>query len=161
MSVVTLSEGTLCCLGLGHQDLQWRQFSDMDPEPTDILAGLNWQVNITQIWSLISGECHRYSMYRSGCSFVMRKSIYTLSICLFFLLCDQKTQRLALFRKAADKHQNMYRLAMTGSGIDRHLFCLYIMSKYLGLDSPFLKQVRAMIIDHFTIIVCSSDSNFF
>ncbi|XP_061628989.1 carnitine O-palmitoyltransferase 1, muscle isoform isoform X1 [Phyllopteryx taeniolatus] len=50
-------------------------------------------------------------------------------------------QRLALFRKAADKHQNMYRLAMTGSGIDRHLFCLYIVSKYLGVDSPFLKQV--------------------
>ncbi|XP_059916144.1 carnitine O-palmitoyltransferase 1, muscle isoform [Gadus macrocephalus] len=49
--------------------------------------------------------------------------------------------RLELFRKAADKHQNMYRLAMTGSGIDRHLFCLYIMSKYLGMDSPFLKQV--------------------
>uniref|UniRef100_A0A673XST4 Carnitine O-palmitoyltransferase 1, muscle isoform n=1 Tax=Salmo trutta TaxID=8032 RepID=A0A673XST4_SALTR len=49
--------------------------------------------------------------------------------------------RLDLFRKAADKHQNMYRLAMTGSGIDRHLFCLYIMSKYLNIDSPFLKQV--------------------
>ncbi|XP_029010082.1 carnitine O-palmitoyltransferase 1, muscle isoform [Betta splendens] len=52
-----------------------------------------------------------------------------------------KAQRLALFRKAAEKHQHMYRLAMTGSGIDRHLFCLYIMSKYLGVDSPFLKKV--------------------
>ncbi|XP_061825134.1 carnitine O-palmitoyltransferase 1, muscle isoform isoform X1 [Nerophis lumbriciformis] len=51
------------------------------------------------------------------------------------------SQRLALFQKAAEQHQNMYRLAMTGSGIDRHLFCLYILSKYLGLDSPFLKQV--------------------
>uniref|UniRef100_A0A8D3E5V9 Carnitine O-palmitoyltransferase 1, muscle isoform n=1 Tax=Scophthalmus maximus TaxID=52904 RepID=A0A8D3E5V9_SCOMX len=51
------------------------------------------------------------------------------------------TQRLGLFRKAADTHQNMYRLAMTGSGIDRHLFCLYIVSKYLGVDSPFLKKV--------------------
>uniref|UniRef100_A0A8C5DBB7 Carnitine O-palmitoyltransferase 1, muscle isoform n=1 Tax=Gouania willdenowi TaxID=441366 RepID=A0A8C5DBB7_GOUWI len=50
-------------------------------------------------------------------------------------------QRLALFRRAADKHQNMYRLAMTGSGIDRHLFCLYIVSKYLDIDSPFLKKV--------------------
>uniref|UniRef100_A0A672GD68 Carnitine O-palmitoyltransferase 1, muscle isoform n=1 Tax=Salarias fasciatus TaxID=181472 RepID=A0A672GD68_SALFA len=49
--------------------------------------------------------------------------------------------RLALFRKASEKHQNMYRLAMTGSGIDRHLFCLYIVSKYLGVDSPFLKKV--------------------
>uniref|UniRef100_W5KTA1 carnitine O-palmitoyltransferase n=1 Tax=Astyanax mexicanus TaxID=7994 RepID=W5KTA1_ASTMX len=46
-----------------------------------------------------------------------------------------------LFRKAAEKHQNLYRLAMTGSGIDRHLFCLYVVSKYLGVDSPFLKEV--------------------
>uniref|UniRef100_A0A3Q4BRH3 carnitine O-palmitoyltransferase n=1 Tax=Mola mola TaxID=94237 RepID=A0A3Q4BRH3_MOLML len=42
---------------------------------------------------------------------------------------------------AAEKHQNMYRLAMTGQGIDRHLFCLYVVSKYLGEDSPFLKEV--------------------
>lgn len=35
----------------------------------------------------------------------------------------------------------MYRLAMTGAGIDRHLFCLYIVSKVMGIDSPFLKQV--------------------
>ncbi|XP_005067161.1 carnitine O-palmitoyltransferase 1, muscle isoform [Mesocricetus auratus] len=47
----------------------------------------------------------------------------------------------ALFRKASEKHQNMYRLAMTGAGIDRHLFCLYIVSKYLGVSSPFLAEV--------------------
>uniref|UniRef100_A0A8C1BW87 Carnitine palmitoyltransferase 1A2b n=1 Tax=Cyprinus carpio carpio TaxID=630221 RepID=A0A8C1BW87_CYPCA len=46
-----------------------------------------------------------------------------------------------LLRKAAEKHQNLYRLAMTGSGIDRHLFCLYVVSKYLGVESPFLKEV--------------------
>ncbi|XP_061079498.1 carnitine O-palmitoyltransferase 1, liver isoform [Conger conger] len=46
-----------------------------------------------------------------------------------------------LFRLAAEKHQNLYRLAMTGSGIDRHLFCLYVVSKYLGVESPFLKEV--------------------
>ncbi|KAB1270185.1 Carnitine O-palmitoyltransferase 1; muscle isoform [Camelus dromedarius] len=46
-----------------------------------------------------------------------------------------------LFRKAAEKHQNMYRLAMTGAGIDRHLFCLYVVSKYLGVSSPFLAEV--------------------
>ena len=28
---------------------------------------------------------------------------------------------------------------MTGKGVDRHLFCLYVVSKYLELDSPFLK----------------------
>nr|KAF6267555.1 carnitine palmitoyltransferase 1B [Myotis myotis] len=46
-----------------------------------------------------------------------------------------------LFRKASEKHQNLYRLAMTGAGIDRHLFCLYVVSKYLGVSSPFLAEV--------------------
>lgn len=30
---------------------------------------------------------------------------------------------------------------MCGKGIDRHLFCLYVVSKYLEVDSPFLKEV--------------------
>ncbi|XP_061701568.1 carnitine O-palmitoyltransferase 1, liver isoform [Syngnathoides biaculeatus] len=46
-----------------------------------------------------------------------------------------------LFRLASERHQNLYRLAMTGAGIDRHLFCLYVVSKYLGVESPFLKEV--------------------
>uniref|UniRef100_A0A8C7IVY2 carnitine O-palmitoyltransferase n=1 Tax=Oncorhynchus kisutch TaxID=8019 RepID=A0A8C7IVY2_ONCKI len=43
--------------------------------------------------------------------------------------------------EAATRHQQLYRLAMTGGGIDRHLFCLYVVSKYLGEDSAFLKEV--------------------
>jgi hypothetical protein len=38
----------------------------------------------------------------------------------------------------------MYRLAMTGAGIDRHLFCLYVVSKYLGVSSPFLDKVSVV-----------------
>lgn len=34
-----------------------------------------------------------------------------------------------------------YQDAMCGKGIDRHLFCLYVVSKYLEVDSPFLKEV--------------------
>ncbi len=30
---------------------------------------------------------------------------------------------------------------MTGKGVDRHLFCLYVMSRYLKLESPFLAKV--------------------
>uniref|UniRef100_A0A672ZY62 Choline/carnitine acyltransferase domain-containing protein n=1 Tax=Sphaeramia orbicularis TaxID=375764 RepID=A0A672ZY62_9TELE len=52
---------------------------------------------------------------------------------------EDQCQRL--FRSASERHQNLYRMAMTGAGIDRHLFCLYVVSKYLGVDSPFLKQV--------------------
>ncbi|XP_062264191.1 carnitine O-palmitoyltransferase 1, liver isoform [Platichthys flesus] len=46
-----------------------------------------------------------------------------------------------LFKLASERHQNLYRMAMTGAGIDRHLFCLYVVSKYLGVESPFLKEV--------------------
>ncbi|XP_009983577.1 PREDICTED: carnitine O-palmitoyltransferase 1, liver isoform-like, partial [Tauraco erythrolophus] len=49
--------------------------------------------------------------------------------------------KLKFFRLAAARHQHLYRLAMTGAGIDRHLFCLYVVSKYLAVDSPFLKEV--------------------
>lgn len=50
--------------------------------------------------------------------------------------------RIELFRKACKHHQLSYQTAMCGKGIDRHLFCLYVVSKYLEIDSPFLKEVR-------------------
>ena len=53
-----------------------------------------------------------------------------------------------MFKIASEKHQLLYRLAMTGAGIDRHLFCLYVVSKYLAVDSPFLKEVRPFCAAH-------------
>lgn len=50
--------------------------------------------------------------------------------------------RFSLFKKACETHQQSYQTAMCGKGIDRHLFCLYVISKYLEIDSPFLKEVR-------------------
>uniref|UniRef100_A0A8C3VBC9 Carnitine O-palmitoyltransferase 1, muscle isoform n=1 Tax=Catharus ustulatus TaxID=91951 RepID=A0A8C3VBC9_CATUS len=55
----------------------------------------------------------------------------------------QRSERQRLFKAAAEKHQQLYRLAMTGAGIDRHLFCLYLVSRYLGTQSPFLAKVLA------------------
>ncbi|XP_050480308.1 carnitine O-palmitoyltransferase 1, liver isoform isoform X2 [Bombus huntii] len=46
-----------------------------------------------------------------------------------------------LLMAAAKQHQKGYQDAMCGKGIDRHLFCLYVVSKYLEVDSPFLKEV--------------------
>lgn len=66
---------------------------------------------------------------------------WLLSLCCPF----QREDCLKLLKLAAEKHQNLYRLAMTGEGIDRHLFCLYVVSKYLGEDSPFLREVRAVV----------------
>ena len=52
-----------------------------------------------------------------------------------------KEQKIKLFAKACDYHQTQYRDAMTGKGVDRHIFCLYVVSKYLELDISFLKEI--------------------
>lgn len=53
----------------------------------------------------------------------------------------QSEKCIKLLREATDHHARGYKLAMTGKGIDRHLFCLYVVSKYLKVDSPFLNKV--------------------
>lgn len=50
-------------------------------------------------------------------------------------------ERMVLLMAAANQHQLGYQDAMCGRGIDRHLFCLYVVSKYLEIESPFLKEV--------------------
>lgn len=48
-------------------------------------------------------------------------------------------ERVALLQAAAKRHQLGYQDAMCGKGIDRHLFCLFVVSKYLEVKSPFLE----------------------
>src|SRR5690349_21136312 len=48
-------------------------------------------------------------------------------------------ERVKLLRKACDRHQQGYLDAMCGRGVDRHLFCFYVVLKYLEVDSPFLQ----------------------
>lgn len=48
-------------------------------------------------------------------------------------------QRVRLLLDACQRHQLGYQDAMCGKGIDRHLFCLYVVSKYLEVQSPFLE----------------------
>ncbi|KAL9914661.1 carnitine O-palmitoyltransferase whd isoform 2-T5 [Glossina fuscipes fuscipes] len=50
-------------------------------------------------------------------------------------------ERVTLLKEACERHQLGYQDAMCGNGIDRHLFCLYVVSKYLEVDSPFLNEV--------------------
>lgn len=50
-------------------------------------------------------------------------------------------EKVNLLKKACEVHQRGYQDAMVGNGIDRHLFCLYVVSKYLEVDSPFLKVI--------------------
>nr|XP_055038132.1 carnitine O-palmitoyltransferase 1, liver isoform [Misgurnus anguillicaudatus] len=87
-------------------------------------------------------EASMTRLFREGRTETVRSC--TIESCAFvkaFENGESKEVCRRLFRTAADKHQNLYRLAMTGAGIDRHLFCLYIVSKYLGEESPFLKEV--------------------
>lgn len=49
--------------------------------------------------------------------------------------------KIRLLKKACDRHQRGYQDAMCGKGIDRHLFCLYVVARYLNVDSPFLDEV--------------------
>ena len=53
----------------------------------------------------------------------------------------QREDKIKKLKIAAERHQMGYRDAMTGAGIDRHLFCLYVVSKYLELENPFLTEV--------------------
>ncbi|CAG7730163.1 unnamed protein product [Allacma fusca] len=49
-------------------------------------------------------------------------------------------EKLRLFRLACSKHQQNYRRSMSGKGFDRHMFALLVISKYLKIESEFLKD---------------------
>uniref|UniRef100_G3PAZ4 carnitine O-palmitoyltransferase n=1 Tax=Gasterosteus aculeatus aculeatus TaxID=481459 RepID=G3PAZ4_GASAC len=84
-------------------------------------------------------EASMTRLFREGRTETVRSC--TSESCAFVRAMIKGETCLRLLKQAAEKHQNMYRLAMIGEGIDRHLFCLYVVSKYLGEDSPFLKEV--------------------
>ncbi|NWW39038.1 CPT1A palmitoyltransferase, partial [Panurus biarmicus] len=88
-------------------------------------------------------EASMTRLFREGRTETVRSC--TVESCRFVQAMEDPNESsentLKFFRLAAAKHQLLYRLAMTGAGIDRHLFCLYVVSKYLAVDSPFLKEV--------------------
>uniref|UniRef100_A0A8B9HEG5 Carnitine palmitoyltransferase 1Aa (liver) n=1 Tax=Astyanax mexicanus TaxID=7994 RepID=A0A8B9HEG5_ASTMX len=84
-------------------------------------------------------EASMTRLFREGRTETVRSC--TVETCNFVRAMISNETKLDLLKQAAEKHQQLYRLAMTGQGIDRHLFCLYVVSKYLGLDSPFLSEV--------------------
>lgn len=82
-------------------------------------------------------------LFREGRTETVRSC--TIESCDFVRALDNpaKTnkEKVDLLHQAAEQHQEGYRNAMTGRGIDRHLFCLYVVSRYLNKDSPFLREV--------------------
>nr|VZI47521.1 unnamed protein product [Spirometra erinaceieuropaei] len=59
----------------------------------------------------------------------------------------------SLLKTACDQHQRLYRDAMVGKGVDRHLFALYVVSKFLKSDSPFLKETTGMAFRVFSPVL--------
>lgn len=50
-------------------------------------------------------------------------------------------ERVRLLKAACERHRINYADSMCGRGIDRHFFGLYVVSKYLQIESQFLNEV--------------------
>ena len=88
-------------------------------------------------------EASMTRMYREGRTETVRP-VTGASVAFVHAMNDPSVpaeEKRALLIAATDKHQDNYRNAMAGNGVDRHLFTLYVVSKYLNVDSPFLKEV--------------------
>ncbi|XP_043286172.1 carnitine O-palmitoyltransferase 1, liver isoform isoform X2 [Venturia canescens] len=88
-------------------------------------------------------EASMTRLYREGRTETVRPC--TIESCAWVKSMEDPTktvqERFQLLQDAAVQHQRSYQVAMCGGGIDRHLFCLYVVSKYLEVDSPFLREV--------------------
>ncbi|XP_055939231.1 carnitine O-palmitoyltransferase 1, liver isoform-like [Argiope bruennichi] len=88
-------------------------------------------------------EAAMMRLFREGRTETVRP--VTMESCDFVLSVDNPDlpakEKLALLQRACQKHQESYINAMCGKGVDRHIFCLYVLSKHLDVKSPFLKEV--------------------
>ncbi|KAL6736518.1 hypothetical protein Aduo_006863 [Ancylostoma duodenale] len=88
-------------------------------------------------------EASMTRLYREGRTETVR-SCTTQSSEFVLAMVDPKktrTERLQLLRRACDRHQELYRDAMCGKGVDRHLFALYVIKRYLEEESPFFDKI--------------------
>ncbi|XP_055916063.1 carnitine O-palmitoyltransferase 1, muscle isoform isoform X2 [Eupeodes corollae] len=88
-------------------------------------------------------EASMTRLFREGRTETVRPCTIESSAWVKAMESGQKTNKecVELLLKACNRHQLGYQDAMSGRGIDRHLFCLYVVSKYLEVDSPFLNEV--------------------
>jgi carnitine O-palmitoyltransferase 1 len=88
-------------------------------------------------------EASMTRLYREGRTETVRAC--TPHTCDFVLALKSgsksKKELRDMIWQSCDFHSKLYRDAMAGKGVDRHLFCLYVVSKYLKKDHDFLKKV--------------------
>lgn len=88
-------------------------------------------------------EASMTRLYREGRTETVRPVTIESSEWVYSMSDSSKSnkERLQLFKKACAYHTLIIQDAMLGKGVDRHLFCLYIISKYLETENDFLKEV--------------------
>ena len=81
-------------------------------------------------------------LYREGRTETVRP-VTDLSKAFVLAMVDptlDKAVKIEKLRQACGMHQQLYRDAMSGKGVDRHLFTLYCVSVGMGIESEFLKN---------------------
>lgn len=88
-------------------------------------------------------EASMTRLYREGRTETVRPVSIESAEWVYSMNDSRKTfkERLQLLKKACDYHTRSIQNAMCGKGVDRHLFCLYIISRYLETENDFLKEV--------------------
>jgi carnitine O-palmitoyltransferase 1 len=85
-------------------------------------------------------ESSMLRLYLEGRTETIRSATYQSCAWVKAMLDSTKTstERAKLLREACANHQRNTALAMTGKGVDRHLFALYVVAVGTMTDSPFL-----------------------
>lgn len=88
-------------------------------------------------------EASMTRLYREGRTETVRPVTIESADWVYSMSDQKKTvkERLELFKNACKYHTFAIQQAMCGKGVDRHLFCLYIISRYLEAENEFLKEV--------------------
>ncbi|XP_065837964.1 carnitine O-palmitoyltransferase 1, liver isoform-like isoform X2 [Oscarella lobularis] len=93
--------------------------------------------------SCLTYEASMTRLFREGRTETVRP-VTMQSAAFVKAMCDSassKEEKRKLLRAACENHQNLAKNCMIGEGVDRHLFCLYIVSKAFKVESPFLQKV--------------------
>ncbi|ELU00493.1 hypothetical protein CAPTEDRAFT_167071 [Capitella teleta] len=92
--------------------------------------------------SCLTYEACSVRLYRDGRTETIR-SCSLESVAFAKAMCNpeaSKEEKQRALKAATARHTATCRQAMTGDGVDRHLFSLYVVARYLEVDSPLLNE---------------------